>query len=47
VRRLAERRPDRAEPLGRLLTTAENVAYGGQADPGLKRLAAEEARHWD
>ena len=46
IGRLAERRPDRAEPLGRLLAAAEASAYGGQADPGIRRQAAEEARHW-
>lgn len=46
MRRLAERRPDRAGPLRKLLAIAEDVTYGEQVDPGLKRLAAEEARHW-
>ena len=44
--RLAERRPDRAEPIKNLLGAAEQVAYGDRPDPGLKRMAAEEARHW-
>jgi hypothetical protein len=44
--RLAALRPDRAEAIGNLLLVTERVAYGDQPDPGLKRMAAEEARHW-
>ena len=46
MQRLSERRPDRAEPLRNLLGAAEQVVYGDRPDPGLKRMAAEEARHW-
>lgn len=46
MRRLAEQRPDRAGPLRDLLDAAEGVAYGSRPDPGLRRLATEEAKHW-
>jgi hypothetical protein len=44
--RLAVRRPDRADALSNLLFLAESVAYGEKPDPGLKRSAREESRHW-
>lgn len=44
--RLAALRPERQEALGALLAAAEGAAYGDRPDPGLKRRAAEEARHW-
>jgi hypothetical protein len=46
MNRLASIRPERAESMTRLLAVVETVAYGGQPDPGLKRMAADEARHW-
>ena len=45
-RRLAERRPDRAEDLKALLAETEAVVYGAGPDRGLRKKAAEEAKHW-
>ena len=44
--RLARQRPERAGAILRLLGAVEVVAYGNQPDPGLKKMAAEEARNW-
>jgi transglutaminase-like putative cysteine protease len=44
LRRLAERLPERAEPLARVAEEADAVAYGGQEAARLKALAKLEAK---